>query len=75
MIPYGLDTEVFQPVPKAVARQALNLPTDRPVVLMSAAQVDEPRKGARLLREALAQVQTPLTLLTLGHGTVSFDAN
>jgi glycosyltransferase involved in cell wall biosynthesis len=56
LIPNGLDTTVFRPVPKPVAREALGLPPRARIVLFSAVEVDAPRKGATLLREALATV-------------------
>ncbi len=64
----GLDLRVFKPVPKSVARAALDLPSDRPLLIMSAGGLNDPKKGGGLLREALEQVATPLTLLLLGEG-------
>jgi glycosyltransferase involved in cell wall biosynthesis len=53
-IPYGVDLSRFRPVPKAVAREILQLPLDRRIVLFGAidATRDE-RKGVRYLQQAL----------------------
>ncbi len=52
----GLDTEVFQPLPKSVARAALRLPHDRKVLMFGAASLADPRKGGRYLQAALASL-------------------
>ncbi len=55
VIPNGLDTERFQPRPRAAARARFNLPPDRPIVLCSAFNARrDPRKGFDLLVRALA---------------------
>ncbi len=64
----GLDLSVFKPVSKPTARAALHLPLDRPLLIMSAGGLGDPQKGGGLLQEALAQVETPLTLLLVGSG-------
>ncbi|OYW75832.1 MAG: hypothetical protein B7Z37_11610 [Verrucomicrobia bacterium 12-59-8] len=58
-IPYGVDTDVFQPFGKSVARQALGLPQDVPVVGFAADYLPDPRKGGRSVFEALSAMQTP----------------
>ncbi len=66
----GLDTEVFRPLPKAVAREALRLPQDRTLLMFGAAALHSVRKGAQLLERALAalpeDVRANLTLLLVG---------
>jgi glycosyltransferase involved in cell wall biosynthesis len=53
-IPLGLDTDKYKPIDKQVARQLLNLPQDRHLVLFGAADAtSDPRKGFDLLRSAL----------------------
>lgn len=52
-IPNGVDLDRFRPVPRADARRALGLDPDRPTVLWSAYDLDDPRKGGR---EALAAI-------------------
>ncbi len=53
-INYGLDTDVFKPIPKDVARQILNLPRDKKIVLFGAINASgDTRKGIDLLANAL----------------------
>lgn len=57
VIPNGIDTEMFRPMDKGVARQQLGLPPERPVILFGAVNVlDDPNKGWALLRPALELV-------------------
>ncbi|MEL0028440.1 MAG: glycosyltransferase family 4 protein, partial [Perlucidibaca sp.] len=58
VIANGLDLQRFQPLDRAMARQALGLPADRPVVLFGAinAHGDE-RKGAHLMLAAVRQLE------------------
>jgi glycosyltransferase involved in cell wall biosynthesis len=56
-IPLGLDTEKYKPIDKQVARQLLNLPQDKQLVLFGAADAtSDPRKGFDLLRSALQRI-------------------
>ncbi|MCU0427754.1 MAG: glycosyltransferase [Candidatus Kapabacteria bacterium] len=53
-INYGLDTDVFKPIPKDVARYVLNIPQDKKVVLFGAINASgDMRKGIDLLASAL----------------------
>jgi glycosyltransferase involved in cell wall biosynthesis len=52
-IPYGLDTEVFSPRRKEIAREVFGLPEGKPVVLFVADNVSNHRKGFDLLQAAL----------------------
>lgn len=69
-IPNGLDTDVFRPVPKPLARQALGLPADGLILLFAAASLADPRKGVGHLQAALnalpAVWRRRLTLLLVG---------
>jgi glycosyltransferase involved in cell wall biosynthesis len=57
VIPNTLDTRQYQPWPKSIARQLLNLPLDVPLVLFGAIGGSaDPRKGWDLLKPALAQL-------------------
>lgn len=78
VIPNGLDLTVFQPRPKAMARAAFGLPSDRKVLLFgSAMALADPRKGFDLLEAALASLaagqcawRDRLVIAMLGHGGV-----
>ncbi|MDX6506935.1 MAG: hypothetical protein QOG06_1579, partial [Gaiellaceae bacterium] len=67
-IPHGIDTKLFTPLPKNDARRALGLPTDRQVVLFSATELNEPRKGLHLLVQALTGMAEPPLLALAGGG-------
>src|SRR5207249_3794494 len=56
-IPNGVDLAEFQPVPKDEARGRLGLDPQRGVVLFSAPNLDDRRKGGVVLEEALLRVQ------------------
>lgn len=70
VIPYGLDTEVFQPRNRGVARDVLGIPQGARVVLFVSHEIHTQRKGFALLMEALAGMQSPgkVFLLSLGAG-------
>jgi glycosyltransferase involved in cell wall biosynthesis len=58
VIPNPIDTELWRPVDKLLARQRLNLPPSAPILLFGALGGDEdPRKGFDLLRDALQQLR------------------
>lgn len=73
VIPYGLDTEVFRPRDKMLARQLLDIPLDARVVLFAAASARDRRKGFAKLEEALAPIPTDsgIHLVSLGRGGFS----
>jgi glycosyltransferase involved in cell wall biosynthesis len=70
VIPNGLDTEVFRPIPRAVAREVLDLKPDARVILFAGHSEEAPRKGAIYFREALGRLlgNSPfeVTLLVMG---------
>lgn len=72
VIPNGVDTEVFRPMPKLGARRALGIPVDQPTICFGANTLDEPRKGAHEFTAALARLASGLrqlvTVLTIGSG-------
>lgn len=53
LIPYGLDTTLYKPLDQALARNALNLPADKQIILMGALDsTTNPRKGFAYLAQA-----------------------
>ena len=68
VIPYGLDTEVFQPRDRLVMRNALGISIHAKVVLFVADGADDPRKGFKLLASALkdSESHSEIVLLSLG---------
>ena len=74
VIPNGLSLKVYRPIEKDLALRALGIETSAPVLLVTAQNLNERRKGGRILAEALQRIQTrPLTLITLGHGRIPVE--
>jgi glycosyltransferase involved in cell wall biosynthesis len=79
VIPNPLDTaNTWRPIPREVARVALNMPLDRKLILMGAdGSAAEPHKGGDLLRDAVARVtaQQPgdVELMIYGQGSPTRD--
>jgi glycosyltransferase involved in cell wall biosynthesis len=71
LIPYGVDTEVFKPMERRMAREVLKAPTDCKILFFSAVGLKSPRKGWTYLRDALKKVrssfQGKLVLMIAGH--------
>lgn len=54
VIPNGIDTRIYRPIDKSVARDLLQLPQDRKLILFGAmSATSDARKGFPLLRQAL----------------------
>src|SRR5690606_158589 len=56
-IPYGMDTQTFQPSSMIEARRALGLPLTGKLLLSVAARLNEPRKGMQYYPELLRQLR------------------
>lgn len=57
VIPYGLDTQKYRPMNQKVARELLNLPDDKQLLLFGALQATgDQRKGFHLLKPALDEL-------------------
>jgi glycosyltransferase involved in cell wall biosynthesis len=70
-IPTGVDLERFATQDRAAARRRLGLDPERPVVLFSALDLSERRKGGGQLLEALAYLSdVDFQLVSAGTGTV-----
>lgn len=66
VIPNALDTNIWQPVDKTLARQLLHLPPDVPLLLFGAmGGAQDPRKGFDLLQAALKHLRGQLPGLEL----------
>lgn len=78
VIPYGLDTDFFQPVDRSQARTALGLDQNAPLVGFIADGSNDPRKGLSLLVKALQALpsdQRPHLLVVGGdyEGPADFE--
>jgi glycosyltransferase involved in cell wall biosynthesis len=69
-IPLGLDTQLFKPIDKPGARQALAIDSDRFVVGFACADLSSHNKGGALLMEAVHALadEAKITLLVFGAG-------
>ncbi len=52
-IPNPINTAVFKPKDKTESRKSLGLPLDKKLLLFGAANIADPRKGSRFLKEAV----------------------
>jgi glycosyltransferase involved in cell wall biosynthesis len=68
VIPYGLPIDRFELLDRRMAREALAIPSDRPVLLIAAQNWEERRKGGLYLCEALQRLNTPIHLVVMGEG-------
>ncbi|HCC85803.1 MAG: Glycosyl transferase group 1 [Proteiniphilum acetatigenes] len=69
-IPNPIDTAVYTPMDKREARQRLNLPENKKIVLFAAAKASDPRKGMDYLVEAsriMAQQHDDILFLIAGN--------
>jgi glycosyltransferase involved in cell wall biosynthesis len=71
-IPYGIDTDAYQPLDPEQCRLALGIPQGKRVILFGAQSLEDRRKGGDILLKALQnlpdQMKAETVLLTLGHG-------
>jgi len=57
-VPYGLDLDLFRPIPQKSARSVLNLPLHKKIVLFVSENVSNKRKGFEYLRELQDEPQS-----------------
>ena len=66
IVPNAIDTDIWQPVKKTLARQLLHLPPDVPLLVFGAmGGANDPRKGFDLLQSALEYLQGEIPGLEL----------
>ena len=66
VIPYGINTAEFFPMPRAEARAQLGLPAERPLILFGADVASDRRKGAAELVAAFHQLPGAPQLMCFG---------
>lgn len=66
VIHYGVDTDVFRPLGRDLARDVLQIPHDQPVVCFAATYPNDTRKGLAHLTSALRMLRKPPFVLTWG---------
>lgn len=71
-IPYGINTEAYQPLDAEKCRSLLGISTDKKVLMFAADSLKNSRKGGELLLKSLQSLPESLkaetVLLTLGNG-------
>lgn len=75
VIPNGLDTDIFCPIRRSIARKAFEIESHAPILLFGANLVSDERKGGDLLIKAIAMIDFPCSLLVFGEGDVGAIAN
>lgn len=72
----GLPLELYKPMSRARAREILNLPLDKKILLFSADSVTSRRKGGQYLMEALRLLaREDVTLVSVGRGRLEMDSS
>jgi len=70
-IPYGIDTEAYQPIEQKLCRYVLGIPANKKVLMFGSVSVKDPRKGGDLILQALqnlpASLKAETVLLTIGN--------
>lgn len=74
LIPYGVDLDLFRPQDKHASRRRFDLPLDRPLVYVGAANLGDRRKNFRVLRELLTLDLLPDGCLLVLAGRVPDEA-
>jgi glycosyltransferase involved in cell wall biosynthesis len=71
-IPYGIDTNAYQPLDSQLCKTMLGIPKNKKVILFGAESLTDKRKGGDLLLKALQQLpqslKSEIILLKLGNG-------
>jgi glycosyltransferase involved in cell wall biosynthesis len=77
-IPYGIDTNAYQPLDRQLCKAVLDIPQDKRVLLFGAESLKDKRKGGDLLLNALQQLpqslKAEIILLTFGNGSEAITA-
>lgn len=68
LLPLGLDTRLFAPFDRALARRMLGLPQDAFLVVAGAVDLAEPRKGGPLFRGVLDRLAQSRGIRVVGFG-------
>ncbi|MCX7593413.1 MAG: glycosyltransferase family 4 protein [Fischerella sp.] len=78
-IPYGIDTEAYQPLDIEKCRSLLGIPPRKKVLMFAAEHLNDIRKGGDLLLKSLQNLPESLkaetVLLTIGNGGETISKN
>jgi len=64
-LPNTINSDLFRPIDKKLARQSFNIPQEKKVVLFGASSVNDPRKGYKELLVALSVLNYPNIILVV----------
>lgn len=67
----GIDTNIFRPKDKDIARKELSLPLDKTIILLGADNLHSPYKGVQFSIEALKSVNKDYLVVTFGNGRLN----
>ncbi len=56
LIPYPIDTKIFRPIDRRIARDLLNLPFDKKIIFFGATYLEDRRKGMKQLIDAFEKL-------------------
>ena len=68
-IPYGLDSNTFRLYDQQVARDILQIETDKPIILFVSDKIDSERKGIKYLIQALERIDPDRCILCVVGAT------
>lgn len=69
-----LNLDVFQHLSRAFSRQCFGLPRDGKIIVFSADNINNERKGMRILLEALQNIEpNNCTLVSIGRGAIPYS--
>lgn len=73
-IPYGINSEIYQPRDKNFSRNILNIPQDKAVILFVADSLSNHRKGYVYLKKAFDMMERDdLVLCAIGRKNIAFE--
>lgn len=75
LIPYGIDTSIFKPTDKTVARNIFGIDLDKKVLVFIAHSVVNERKGAANLLKAIKKLNDPNVILMMVGNNINMMVN
>jgi len=78
-IPYCIDTNIYKPLDSEVCRKSLNIPEKKKLLLFSAYDLDDERKGSDFLVEIInnlnSKIKSEIILLLFGNNGAKIENN
>ena len=73
VIPYSIDVDVFRPLEKRLCRELLGLPPDKLIFIFVSQDVNNRRKGFRILLDSIPLLKADQGLLVCSVGNISVE--